>query len=265
MVYDACMASHRRRDGVATPRPPGDLVRNEPGPQACPARRRSRVRWIALVALLVLAAAAGTAWRLSPRLRGAGAGGIAMTPARASAQSPLMKALRLADESGAAKGELPPSDCRPDSMTMVTCMAPAPGITGVVFATYPSLTALYAAYTAKVKALNSGVFRQNYQDCGLSEPSYTGEVAWNHQFVHPRAYSVAQMAAGKITDLQAAGRVFCIMTSSAQEDMVWTQDDGHLLAWVAGEPHEDVWDWWVGIHHNIASPSIQASGFSGRL
>jgi hypothetical protein len=162
-----------------------------------------------------------------------------------------MAAIRLANQSGAAKGLLPLADCLPDSMTMVTCMAPAPGITGVVFSTYPSLTALYAAYTAKVQSLSPGALRENYQDCGLSSPSVAGEVAWNHQFKHPRGYSVAQMASGRVTDLQAAGRVYCTMTDGAQEDMVWTQDDGKVMGWVAGAPHEDVWNWWTAVHHNL--------------
>ncbi|HET9974720.1 MAG TPA: hypothetical protein VFQ68_41260, partial [Streptosporangiaceae bacterium] len=29
------------------------------------------------------------------------------------------------------------------------------------------------------------------------------------------------------------------------------QNDGHLLGYVAGPVHTDVWDWWVGVHHNI--------------
>jgi len=33
--------------------------------------------------------------------------------------------------------------------------------------------------------------------------------------------------------------------------MVWTQNDGHLLGYVAGPVHTDVWDWWVRVHHNI--------------
>ena len=58
-----------------------------------------------------------------------------------------MAALTLANQSGGAKGLLPPSTCKQQSATMVTCTAPAPGITQVTFRTYPSLTALYAAYT----------------------------------------------------------------------------------------------------------------------
>jgi hypothetical protein len=172
----------------------------------------------------------------------------------------LMGAIRLANESGAARGQLPPAACQPDSTTMVTCTSPAPGITGVVLSTYPSLRALYAAYMARVTSLNGGRFRQNFQDCGLTSPSVGGEVAWNHQFEHPHDVTVARMAAGMVTDLQAAGRVFCVMTAGAQEDIVWTQDDGRMLGWVAGEPHEDVWDWWVAIHHNIVFPGYSSMG-----
>src|SRR5207248_10301718 len=58
------------------------------------------------------------------------------------------------------------------------------GRVSVVFQTYPSLAALYDAYTAQVNSLNSGRFRANFQDCG---PQQTyGEVSWNHQFQHPK-------------------------------------------------------------------------------
>ena len=162
--------------------------------------------------------------------------------------SALMSALTLANESGLAKGLLPPSACKPQSATVVTCAAPAPGISGVTFQTYPSLTALYAAYTAQVKAQNSGSFQANFHDCNISQ-TY-GEVGWNHMFKHPKTYSVAKMGAGMIADAQAAGRVFCTF-NQGQEDFIWTQDDGHLLGYVAGPVHEDVWNWWYAIHHNI--------------
>ena len=55
---------------------------------------------------------------------------------------------------------------------------------------------------------------------------------------------------GKVTDDQAAGRVFCTYTQGL-EYMVWTQDDGHLMGYVAGPVHGDVWNWWVAVHHNI--------------
>ena len=33
--------------------------------------------------------------------------------------------------------------------------------------------------------------------------------------------------------------------------MIWTQNDGHLLAWVMGPLHESVWNWWLSVHYNI--------------
>ena len=162
--------------------------------------------------------------------------------------SALMNALMLANNSTDAAGKLPPSTCKQHGSTMVTCIAPYAGISEVVFQTYPDLKALYAAYTAKVISLNSGHFQQNFNDC-QSQTTY-GEVGWNHQFQHPKTYTVTQMSMGMVTDDQAAGRVFCNYTQGL-EYMVWTQDDGHLLASVAGPVHEDVWNWWVAVHHNI--------------
>jgi hypothetical protein len=171
-------------------------------------------------------------------------------PAKPKVKPPsaLMSAIILANESADAKGALPPSSCQEQGATQVTCTAPAFGISGVIFKTYPSLTALYAAYVAKAESLNSGHFQANFQDCGLQQ-TY-GEVGWNHQFWHPRTYTVAQMSSGMVTDAQAAGRVFCNF-NNGQENMVWTQNDGHLLAYVYGPVHEDVWNWFVAVHHNI--------------
>jgi hypothetical protein len=248
------IVSHRR--AASAPPPPGQPGAPDPGRAASGPPRRwfTRPWWIAALTALVLVAAGAGTWALVGRGSGAHAGTMAMssmsaTPkAKAKPPSALMSALTLANESGGAKGLLPPSACKQASATVVTCTAPAPGISAVTFRTFPSLTALYAAYTAQVKALNTGKFQANFQDCGVDE-TY-GEVGWNHMFQHPKTYSVEQMSAGMVTDTQAAGRVFCNF-SNAQENFVWTQDDGHLLAYVAGPVHEDVWNWWVGIHHNI--------------
>ena len=186
-------------------------------------------------------------------------------------QSELMKALVVTNQSADAKGELPPSTCKQDNSTEVTCTAPVVGISGVVFQTYPSLTALYAAYMAKVASLNSGQFKQNFNDCE-SQDTY-GEVAWNHLFQHPTNYTVDQMTMSGFTDDKAAGRVFCNYTQGL-EYMVWTQNDGHVMGVVAGPVHGDVWNWWVAVHHNIGlggasmnmnmnpSPSPSMSGTS---
>ena len=122
------------------------------------------------------------------------------------------------------------------------------GVSGVVFQTYPSLKALYAAYMAKVTALNSSQLKQNFNDCG-AQGTY-GEVGWNHLFQHTKAYSVDQMTMGMVKDDQAAGRVFCNYTQGL-EYMVWTQNDGRMMGYVAGPVHTNVWDWWVAVHHNI--------------
>jgi hypothetical protein len=163
--------------------------------------------------------------------------------------SALMAALILANQSADAKGELPPATCKQGVPTVVTCTAPAGGITAAIFQTFPDQQALYAAYTAKVAALSPGnKFKQNFADCE-SQVTY-GETGWNHLFHHTPKYTVDQMIRGQVTDDQAAGRVFCNYTQGL-EYMAWTQNDGHLLGYVAGPIHTDVWNWWVRVHHNI--------------
>jgi hypothetical protein len=173
---------------------------------------------------------------------------MSQTPKPKPTPGPLMVALALANKSGDATGKLPASTCKQTNATIVTCTAPAAGISGVVFQTYPNQKALYAAYTARVTALNTNKFRQNFNDCG-SQDTF-GEVGWNHLFKHTRSFTVAQMIMGTVRDDQAAGRVFCNYTQGL-EYMVWTQNDGHLMGYVAGPVHTDVWDWWVAVHHNI--------------
>jgi hypothetical protein len=172
-----------------------------------------------------------------------------MSPKPKPTRSALMAAIILANQSADAKGLIPPSTCKQAGAATVTCTAPAPGISGVVFRTYPDQKALYNAYTAKVASLSADhQFKQNFKDCE-SQITY-GEVGWNHLFQHTKAYSVDQMTMGSVTDDQAAGRVFCNYTQGL-EYMVWTQNDGHLMGYVAGPVHTDVWTWWVGVHHNI--------------
>ena len=245
------MASHRQPASAAPPRVTGHPDGHQPpaGPQR-PRRGFLRPRWIAaLTALILIAVGAGT-WALVNSGSGshARAAGTSSTTAKPEPPSALMSALILANQTTAAKGDLPPSTCRQQGTTKVTCYAPAPGIYHVIFQTYPSLTALYSAYVALAGQLNSGRFQANFQDCGLEQT--VGEVSWNHQFQHPKTYSVAQSSSGKLTDDQAAGRVYCNF-ANGEENMIWTQNDGHLLAWVMGPLHESVWNWWLGVHHNI--------------
>ncbi len=251
------MSSHNR--------PSGGPQRGEPGgsPPGGGSGRRGfpRARWLAaLAALVVIVAAAGgyVAYRggLGSHTKSHSTAMSSSSPKASPKASPsaLMAALLLANKSSDATGMLPPSSCKSNSKTVVTCIQPAAGVDKVVFQTYSSLTTLYTAYVADVKSINSHQFQSNFQDCTITATD--GEVGWNHQFQHPKNYSVAQMEANMVTDDQAAGRVYCTFTNGF-ENMIWTQDDGHLLGWVAGSPHEDVWNWWVAIHHNI--------GFNGTL
>ena len=249
------LTSHRREHGISGPGEPGQPAGAQPPPGRPRGPRWYRQpRWMALLAVLILAVAglgiwAGLSGSSSHQGDAAMSSMSAKPKLKKATPSALMSALRLADQSSNPKGLLPPSTCKQQGANMVTCTAPAPGINEVEFHTYPNPTALYNAYMAEVMSLSSpSQFKQNYNDCGLEQT--VGEVGWNHQFQHPKTYTVAEMSAGKVTDDQAAGRVFCNFTQGL-EYMVWTQDDGHVMGVVAGAPHENVWNWWVAIHHNI--------------
>ncbi|MGH3420609.1 MAG: serine/threonine-protein kinase, partial [Streptosporangiaceae bacterium] len=211
--------SHRREYGPAGPAEPGQPTGAPPPGQPRGPRWYRQPRWIAVLAALVLVVAGLGTWA---GLSGSGshAKGATTMPSMSAkakqkpATSALMNALVLANKSGDATGKLPPSSCKQDSPTNVTCTGPAAGVSGVVFATYPSLKALYAAYTARVTSLNSNQFRQNFNDCG-AQGTY-GEVGWNHLFQHTKAYSVDQMTMGMVKDDQAAGRVFCNYTQGLE-------------------------------------------------
>ncbi len=261
----------------SAPGPEADPVAPYTPPPAGPREPRwyRRPRWLAaLAAVVVLLAGLGT-WAGLSGFGSRHQAALAATPPKPKKPktSTLMAALTLANESAEATGKLPPSACKQDGSAVVTCTAPASGISGVVFQTFPNQQALYNAYMAKVASLNAGdQFKQNFNDCG-SQVTY-GEIGWNHQFQHTPKYTVDQMIMGNVTDDQAAGRVFCNYTQGL-EYMVWTQNDGHLMGYVAGPVHTDVWNWWVAVHHNIgiggspmnmqmpgSSPSPSASGMS---
>jgi hypothetical protein len=217
-------------------------------------RRRGRWRWVAaLAAALVLIAGGVGAYVATRGHSGSNGHGMAMTPAHSTHAMPgtLDKALILANQSVDAKGDLPPSTCHQQSATMVTCSNPTLAITSAGFRVYPSLAALYTAYQAMVRSVAPGPFKPNFNNCNVTSPD--GEVSWNHGFFHSTAYTLAQSESGMLNPVtQAAGRIFCSLSTSAdQESIVWTQDAGHLLAWANGGPHEDVLAWWSVVHHDI--------------
>jgi hypothetical protein len=51
------------------------------------------------------------------------------------------------------------------------------------------------------------------------------------------------------------GRLFCEQAHGGSEYIVWTQDSGHLLGYATGAAsHEQVWNWFYAVHHNIYFP-----------
>jgi hypothetical protein len=193
-------------------------------------------------------------------------GGSATKPAAASVQashpvvhhsvvdyrgSPLFRALMAANSSDLAAGLLPPSSCKAMSASMVTCTQPHTAVDGVIFRTFPSLKALYSAYEARVAALSGAPFRANHGNC--TELLTNGEIGWNHNYQHPSYYPLSMFTSGRITDDQAAGRMFCTMINGFLH-LVWTQDDGRVLGELAGAPHLDAYRWWHNVHHEIVVP-----------
>jgi hypothetical protein len=167
------------------------------------------------------------------------------------AHDKLAKAVAGINVSVTAKGMLPPSSCKLTNSTTVTCMQPTPAVDIVVFRTYPSLKALYAAYEARVSAIAQGPFRSNFGNC--TENTTNGEVGWNHDFRHPSMYPMSEFVSGQITDDKAAGRVYCTFEDSDLY-LVWTQDDGRILGELSGAPHVDAYVWWRQVHHSVVVP-----------
>ncbi len=127
--------------------------------------------------------------------------------AKTAAHYPLAKAVAGIDGSVTAKGMLPLRSCKLTNATTVTCLQPTPAVDIVIFRSYRSLPALYAAYEARVSQLAQGPFRSNFGNC--TETMINGEIGWNHDFKHPSMYPVNEFTSGQITDDKAAGRVYC--------------------------------------------------------
>jgi hypothetical protein len=174
-------------------------------------------------------------------------------PSNSAMHSPLMQALTNANKATAL---LPMNTCHPHGTTMVTCTQPYFAVQTVTFRTYPSLHTLYNAYVADVRNLGNtkgSSIQVNFDNC--SKAVTNGEVSWNHNFDHPKTYSLAQSISGKLNpSSQAAGRVFCTISDSGQYQLIWTEDGGRLLATMTGGPHDSTWGWWQRMHHNIFLP-----------
>jgi hypothetical protein len=171
-------------------------------------------------------------------------------PSTATPHNAILAALTRADQdSVGAKGLLPPSACTVLSGSMVRCANPHYAVSSVTFETFHSLGGLYASYVHQARMLSGGKFKANFNDCTQGNPN--GEVSWNHDYKHPRVYSVAQLASGHLSENDAAGRVFCTF-ADGDYVVLWTQNAGHVLAQLSGNPHGDAWVWWKHVHHEIA-------------
>lgn len=158
------------------------------------------------------------------------------------------------------------STCAQTNATLVECTDPDPAIASVTFATYPSLAALYTKYQEIVGNLTRKSFGsvENVHVCGALAPNPTAENTWNHSDQYLTKYSVTQLASGKVTDDAAMGRVFCEQAPNGSEYIVWTQDYGHLLGYATGAAsHEQVWNWFYRVHHNITFPGQSMTGMPG--
>jgi len=242
------------------PGPPPRQVAGGDGPAAPPHRNRRRGLLAGLVALVLVIAAVGGWLIWHSTQSGSSASAKSHMPKTAMSHmpntamhSPLMTALTNANK---VNHLLPIKTCHPQSTTFVTCTKPYFAVQTATFRTYPSLTALYHAYVADVRGLGNtegSSIRTNFANCtpGLSN----GEVSWNHNFQHPRNYTLPQSISGKLNpSSQAAGRVFCTIDTSGQYHVVWTEDGGRLLATAVGGPHDSTYGWWRSMHHQIFLP-----------
>jgi serine/threonine-protein kinase len=220
----------RETPGVGAGRPPagapplaGDGIESgDRGDREASASRRGGALlggWRRLVALVVVLAVAGAVVGVVL----AGGSSSSKNPVH----SPLLRALATANESMTAKGLLPPSSCRAQSVSIVTCAQPSFAVENVTFKTFPSLSALYAAYVNTIKSLSGASIATNFGEC--TPETTNGELSWNHNYEHSRRFPLAELRAGMVSDEKAAGRLFCVFTNS-QYHLVWTQNDGHLLA-----------------------------------
>ena len=177
---------------------------------------------------------------------------------QAAESSPPSALFSLLDRTQEFTGRLKMPACVQNTATNVQCTYPDPAIASVTFATYPSLNVLYAHYQEIVENLTHQHFTavENTNVCDSVAPDPTGESTWNHSDQYSTKYSVAQLASGKVSTDTAMGRVFCVQKPDGSAVMVWTQDSGNLLGYATGgeASHEQVWNWFYDIHHNIIFP-----------
>jgi serine/threonine protein kinase len=230
-----------------------------------PVRGRRPAGWSARTVLGLAAAAIVAAGGTAAGLLAshAGTASTVLRPAAESSSpssSPRPSTLfSVLDRTEEFTGMLRMSACVQNTATNVQCTNPDPAIASVTFATYPSLAALYSKYQEIVGNLagpRSLAAVENSDVCDAIAPDPTGENSWNHSDQYSTKYSVAQLASGKMPTDTAMGRVFCVQKADGSAVMVWTQDSGDLIGYATGgdASHEQVWNWFYDIHHNIVFP-----------
>jgi serine/threonine-protein kinase len=220
------------------------------------APERGRVRNVLSLLGVAVLAAGGTAAGLLISQGGNSAIGIHQAAESSSPPSTLFSVL---DHTEQFTGMLRMSACAQGTATSVKCANPDPAIASVTFETYASLDALYTHYREIVENLTrdkSFAAVENAHVCGSVAPDPTGESTWNHSDQYSTRYSVAQLASGKVSTDAAMGRVFCVQKPDGSAVMLWTQDSGRLLGYATGgeASHEQVWNWFYDVHHNIVFP-----------
>ncbi len=183
----------------------------------------------------------------------------------------LAGVLTAANASVEGKGLLAPANCdqyRQNGSGAIVCAAPVPGVGEVFYQNYSSLSALYAAYQAQIALLDGGTFRQNSGTCGDSAVSYA-EFGWNQEEGHPHNFTVAQMAAGRVPQIFAGGRMACFVThtkNGVSQDIVWTIDNGRAMGVEIGRgAPKAVYDFWAALHHTVLFRGTEMCGTAGRM
>jgi serine/threonine protein kinase len=234
---------------VARRRGRGRRAVRGPGPE-----RRGVRNMLSLLGVAVLAAG-GTATGLLVSQGSNSSIGIHQAAESSSPPSALVSVL---DHTEQFTNMLNLSACAQATATLVQCANPDPAIASVTFATYPSLSALYSKYQEIVANLTHESFGsvENLHPCSAIAPDPTGESTWNHSDQYSTKYTAAQLASGSVSTDSAMGRVFCAQKQDGSAVMVWTQDSGDLLGYATGgqASHEQVWNWFYDIHHNIIFP-----------
>ena len=135
------------------------------------------------------------------------------------------------------------------------------GHRGVTFATYPSLNALYTQYQEIIDNLTKQHFTavENTHVCDAWRPTRRPRAPGiTRTLLHQLLRRPDGLGAGVHRHRDGPGVLRAEVDGSAI--IVWTQDSGHLLGYATGSEasHEQVWEWFYAIHHEIIFPGQPA-------